>query len=479
MQLGSRGEFTVLLGAESSIGLPERLFADGQPRWLGIAVQGDNAEEQRCLLVSVPYAMKAADSESLGGQPASSFVTQEQFTSRFDAGERAWSSGQKTKSSGITGITAGSGLTGGGKSGNITLAIDPQKVPLLGAANVFTGGASFAGETKITGASSDWMLVVTNTSNTSKGTLLAQAEGANLGLEGASPSGYGVEGLTTTGTGIAGKAGDGFGGFFTNNSAKWPALSAGNASGPGVLATAGTGAAGSFQNSSVSNAAVFASNSAATVGNAYGIGVQGTAAGTGAIGVYGIGTKGVGGLFTNNNATYAALAGENSSPGATAVGVYGSSSQGQGVYGTSTAGSAVYGISTSGYGLDGRSTSGNGVNGVSGTAFGVLGFWLPALAWPASQPAATVCMGKQSMETGCTGNRRTRTEWWASQETQATAASMASMRVGARWDEEGQGLPVSGATPAQARSVSSELPMTIMRGPSRTRAAVARLWRKI
>jgi hypothetical protein len=38
----------------------------------------------------------------------------------------------------ITGVTAGTGLTGGGTTGNVTLKLDTTKVPLLAASNVFT-----------------------------------------------------------------------------------------------------------------------------------------------------------------------------------------------------------------------------------------------------------------------------------------------------------------------------------------------------
>jgi hypothetical protein len=39
----------------------------------------------------------------------------------------------------ITGVTAGTDLTGGGASGSVTLNLDTTKVPQLGTANAFTG----------------------------------------------------------------------------------------------------------------------------------------------------------------------------------------------------------------------------------------------------------------------------------------------------------------------------------------------------
>jgi hypothetical protein len=75
VQLDGVGHFDVLLGATKSEGLPAELFATGEPRWLGLQVQlPGEVEQPRVLLVSVPYAMKAADAESLGGKPASAYA---------------------------------------------------------------------------------------------------------------------------------------------------------------------------------------------------------------------------------------------------------------------------------------------------------------------------------------------------------------------------------------------------------------------
>src|SRR5713226_581774 len=63
------------LRATKSEGLPLELFTSGEPRWLGVRVQlPGEVEQPRVLLVSVPYALKAADAETLGGKPASAFV---------------------------------------------------------------------------------------------------------------------------------------------------------------------------------------------------------------------------------------------------------------------------------------------------------------------------------------------------------------------------------------------------------------------
>jgi hypothetical protein len=67
------GHYTVRLGAASAHGLPSEMFLSGEGRWLGVQI-GSEPEQIRVLLVAVPYAMKAADAETVGGLPPSAFV---------------------------------------------------------------------------------------------------------------------------------------------------------------------------------------------------------------------------------------------------------------------------------------------------------------------------------------------------------------------------------------------------------------------
>src|SRR5579863_4825253 len=69
----ARGNYTAQLGATTSQGLPLSLFTSGEARWLGVRVNGGE-EQPRVLLLSVPYALKAADAQTLAGLPASAFV---------------------------------------------------------------------------------------------------------------------------------------------------------------------------------------------------------------------------------------------------------------------------------------------------------------------------------------------------------------------------------------------------------------------
>jgi len=67
------GRYTVQLGGTLAHGLPKELFVSGEARWLGVQREGQ-AEQPRVLLLSVPYALKAGDAETLGGLPLSAFV---------------------------------------------------------------------------------------------------------------------------------------------------------------------------------------------------------------------------------------------------------------------------------------------------------------------------------------------------------------------------------------------------------------------
>ncbi len=73
VRIDARGNYTAQLGATKVEGLPLDLFNTGSARWLGVR-EDSGAEQPRVLLLSVPYALKAADAETVGGLPASAFV---------------------------------------------------------------------------------------------------------------------------------------------------------------------------------------------------------------------------------------------------------------------------------------------------------------------------------------------------------------------------------------------------------------------
>jgi trimeric autotransporter adhesin len=71
VQADASGRYSVSLGAGKA--LPVELFSSGEARWLGVQIAGQ-PEQNRILLLSVPYALKAADAQTLGGLPPSAFV---------------------------------------------------------------------------------------------------------------------------------------------------------------------------------------------------------------------------------------------------------------------------------------------------------------------------------------------------------------------------------------------------------------------
>ena len=241
VQGDAKGNYTAQLGATKPEGLPLDLFTSGEARWLGVSIN-DGSEQPRILLMSVPYALKAADAETVGGLPPSAFVLANKsqangassetsatvaatknnaasaanpavtgkgvanFIPMWDStsdivdslifqkssqigintgtpaatldvngkgdvrdtltlfpngtdptlavngttfkvnqtGKVTFVSGQKFPGT-VTGVTAGTDLTGGGNGGKVTLNLDTTKVPLLAAANVFTNNQAISG----------------------------------------------------------------------------------------------------------------------------------------------------------------------------------------------------------------------------------------------------------------------------------------------------------------------------------------------
>src|ERR1051325_5316522 len=75
VQLDQEGHYSISLGSTHPEGLPVEFFSSNVARWLGVQVLLPGEQEQpRSMLVSVPYAIKASDSDTLGGRPASAYV---------------------------------------------------------------------------------------------------------------------------------------------------------------------------------------------------------------------------------------------------------------------------------------------------------------------------------------------------------------------------------------------------------------------
>jgi hypothetical protein len=75
--LDGQGRFTVLLGSSNPQGIPTDLFSSREARWLGMSTDS-GFERPRVLLVSVPYALEAANAETLGGRRPEEFLSANQ-----------------------------------------------------------------------------------------------------------------------------------------------------------------------------------------------------------------------------------------------------------------------------------------------------------------------------------------------------------------------------------------------------------------
>jgi hypothetical protein len=277
----------------------------------------------------------------------------------FAAGQKFPGTGAGT----ITGVNPGTGLTGGGTSGAVTLNVDPRTVPLLGIANTFTAPITFAPGQTFPGTGAGTITGITTTAplmgggtagaltlglntTTLEGTLnavYAQLDTANnffngnaqfggavssnadnesgsggIAISGTGSSGAtGVYGKTDTGAAVKGWAtGDGNAGYFTSDSQIYSTLYATN-----QASAAGEGYPNAFTGTTTGNGTIAVTGS--TAGN-NSTSVYGEAGGNGSVGVSGVAT---GGKDTSNELS---------------IGVYGQATQGIGILGVTATVSSVF-----------------------------------------------------------------------------------------------------------------------------------------
>ena len=109
VQLDATGHYSVPLGITTPNGLPTELFTSGEARWLGVQI-GEEAEQARVLLLSVPYAIKAGDAETVGGFRPSAFVLAPPGTS-YESGTSTPSTTRAQLPASKTPVTTGGGTT--------------------------------------------------------------------------------------------------------------------------------------------------------------------------------------------------------------------------------------------------------------------------------------------------------------------------------------------------------------------------------
>jgi hypothetical protein len=140
VKLDEQGRYAVMLGSSRNEGLPTGIFATGEARWLGVReAEEGSAEQPRIMLVSVPYALTAGDSQSLGGRPASDF----QLTRTAMGGDTALEGGQ------APGVEPAATAGTAGRIGKFTNATD------LGDSVMFDDGTNVGVGTVTPGAKLD------------------------------------------------------------------------------------------------------------------------------------------------------------------------------------------------------------------------------------------------------------------------------------------------------------------------------------
>jgi hypothetical protein len=417
VQPDPHGNYTVQLGATLPNGLPAALFTTGEARWVGVQISGQE-EQPRVILLSVPYAMKAGDAQTLNGQPASAFLTASSSNAANPNGVinnaitgggttdyvPLWLSKSKLGNSkifqsaagdlgiGTTSPAANLDVNGTGdvrdtltlfpKSTDNTLAINGTTFNINSTGTVsFVSGQTFPGTGTITGVTAGAGLTGGGTSG--KVTLSVPNSGiTNPMLQYSSLT-------VTAGTDLTGGGAVSLGGSTTLNvdTTKVPQLGSNNtfsgaqtinnnvtvtatgttltASG-GTTGLSGTGSGNGVYGNSSSGNGVYGSTSDTT----------GKYGGVGGMGTYG---WGVWGYTWDTTGSYAGVLGQ----GYYDAGVYGYSSTNNGVYGdtsdTTGAYAGVYGSSSSlGTGVYGSSSSGDGVYGTTsnttGNYAGVYGY---------------------------------------------------------------------------------------------------------
>ena len=408
------GHYTAMLGSASAEGVPLELFSSGEAQWLGVQIQGQPAQA-RVLLVSVPYALKAHEAETLSGRSISDFVLVNKTASTPPNASNTTVSSNSTSGSSLPPINNDGPTNFAGTNGTQIVGVT-QKGTGAGLSANSTTLAAVRGT--ITGKSNTALYGLA--SNTSKGSNAAGVTGqANTetgsGVQGYAdgPTGTGVLGVAngTSGVanGVSGQSASPVGG--SAGVAGFENAATGQVFGvTGTTSSAGQYSAGvhgseyattgqvagvsGYTVSSGLNAAGVSGFEAATTGQVFGVIGYNVSTGQFAAGVIGneAATTGqVFGVTGETSSTTDGSAGVSGFEGATTGNVSGvggttASSSGNGVTGNATATegntNGVYGLSASpnGSGVSGvnnASSGGAGVTGfanaTSGAAIGVYG----------------------------------------------------------------------------------------------------------
>jgi hypothetical protein len=325
VSLDATGKYSVVLGSTTAAGLPDSVFANGQARWIGVTLSGEQ-ESARTVLVATPYSLKASDAETLGGHPVSDFT----LKSALPAG-----------GTNITQINVGNGVTGGGTGPTVTLGLSSTYLenlgneiyPQLSGTNTLTGKNTYTAGKLLLGTSP--VLSAANVTGTSPVTATVSGNTVKIGLSDSA--------LVTLGNGVYAQlnAADTFNGALTLNSTL---TQIGATSAQQFLSetdNTSTAISGGIEAGGATVGAAGEATSSVLGSNSFQSGVEGVtmAPGYGSYGVYGeapgsqsTGVYGVTGSPSAIGATYEPIFG--------GAGVWGDSNQGTDIGGAGVLGTA-------------------------------------------------------------------------------------------------------------------------------------------
>jgi hypothetical protein len=157
------------------------------------------AEYARVLLVSIPYALKAADADTLGGKPASAYVLS----------SPASDSGSTPSSGSATNSTSSNSISPQGIQGNLTGTGKTNYIPLWTSSTNLSNSNLFQAPSKFVGVNTTSPQAQLESVTTSKWAIIGEASGTTSGTTGVlgvgqstTAANVGVQGVTHSATGV-------------------------------------------------------------------------------------------------------------------------------------------------------------------------------------------------------------------------------------------------------------------------------------